>query len=231
MKNFSLSFVTLASVASMATVWAACTVTTNPAATTDGGTTGSDATTGTDAKQTKKDSGVVDTDAAVATCDRVPTAAEFTAIPYKPAKPKQAGACTAAEITALGTANTAAEIKAAASAACIACAISAETDATWAVTLVDAAGDFSNVNFGACYEAATNAECGKTQQKFQTCGDLVCSNCATDPDAQACIDDAYLDTGICQTTNFGTCSDADVTKAGAACGTSYASALKYMCGN
>jgi hypothetical protein len=238
MKNVFLSFTTLASFASMATVWAACTVTTNPAATTDGGTTGSDATTGTDAKQPKKDGGAVgDTDAAPVACIATPTAAQFDSL-YKPAKPKQAGACTAAEITKLDAANTAAEIKAAASAKCLACAVSPETDATWALTLVDAAGDFLDVNAGACYEIAVSPTCGKFNAKFQGCGALACDACTNDSDFKACQDEAYADVapiGLCRTKlaagEFGTCSEADITKGDAACGDTYISALTYLCGN
>jgi hypothetical protein len=213
---------------------AACTVTTvsNPPVGTDGGT----ADGGT------KDASKPETAAPPANCAVDPKAADFDSL-YKPFAGRKAGACTAKELDAVvNAADDPATVAAvvASSAACSSCLLSKAADAKWSAVVTDAAGALEVFNpFGTCAEASTGStKCGEFQSKYQNCSQVACKKCVSADDFEACVATAGDDTdptSICEVAAgdgrfVGACTAADDVKWEKDCGTTYLSALTYLCG-
>jgi hypothetical protein len=146
---------------------------------------------------------------------------------WKPPPAKQT-VCTAGDIAAFdanfANANTYADLVKGLPAACSACILTKETDATWGFLVTDDKGELGFVNYGSCYARATGGSdaCGKGIQYSEFCISASCSDCS-DSEVDTCESDTATQTAC--SANF----DADIS---AGCGTDQAKlqALDDACG-
>jgi hypothetical protein len=169
----------------------------------------------------------------VGVCVRTPAVSEYD-IFVKPARAKVRGACTSKELTDIAATSDLAGLKAASSAACQACLISKEGDASWGPVVVNAAGAFVRYNFAACAELTTNAACGAQAARFQGCSTVACDKCISADDRDLCDTNAYAVTGICTVAlnagTFGACSAADLDTIDTTCTTDIDKHFAVLCG-
>jgi hypothetical protein len=167
-------------------------------------------------------------------CARTPAVSEYDVF-VKPARAKVRGACTSKELTDIAAKSDLAGLKAASSAACQACLVSKEGDASWGPVIVNAAGAFVRYNFAACAELATNAACGARVAKYQDCSTVACDKCMSADARDLCDTTAYADTGICTTAlnagTFGACSAADLDIIDTTCTKEIDKHFAVLCGS
>jgi hypothetical protein len=110
-------------------------------------------------------------------------------------------------------------------AACGACILGKQTDATWSFVVTDDAGQLGFLNYGACYARAAGGSdaCGKAVQYSELCVTASCTDCASASESSACQNDTATQAACA--TNFA----ADIQ---AGCGTEQAKlkALDDACG-
>lgn len=170
-------------------------------------------------------------------CPATPTAVDYAML-YKPTRGRHVGACSAADMAAINAAaakdypDVIAAVKA--SQACAACALSNPNDATWGPLVLDAKGQYSFTNWGACYEVVSDAQCAKQQQEFFNCDVVACAKCSAN-ERQKCSDDVNASGGLCQqafnNSIFGTCTDSNIVAVDATCGIKLVENIDYLCGS
>lgn len=218
-KTFVLGFVAGSAILAVALGSGGCSSTAEPAATADAAT---------DAKPGKD--GAADTGTPEETCPSpAPTKADLDQSGgWKPPPAKQS-VCSPADIAAFdanfANAETYNDLIKGLPAACGACILNKEADATWNFIVTDDKGELGFINYGACYARAAGGSdaCGKAVQYIEFCYGSSCADCASESETEACeADDA---TSAACSANF----DADV---GAGCGTDAAKlkALDDACG-
>lgn len=80
---------------------------------------------------------------------------------------------------------------------CAACIITNTKDDNWGPIVVNDEGA-GFVNFGACFGALENADCGKNLQFGEFCYDAACEDCASDADQTACVKESSGAGGACE---------------------------------
>jgi hypothetical protein len=181
----------------------------------------------TDGKVVKPDAG--DSGPTGTACPgAAPTKAELDSSGgWKPPPAKQT-VCTAGDIAAFdanfANANTYADLVKGLPAACSACILTKESDATWGFLVADDKGELGFVNYGACYARAANGSdaCGKGVQYSEFCISASCADCS-DSEVSTCESDTATQDAC--SANF----DADIA---AGCGSDQAKlqALDDACG-
>ncbi len=139
-------------------------------------------------------------------CMKTMTAA--TSRKSKPSR-KVESVCTSTEIDGLLAAGDYAEGAAKLSAACRACAVSYENDATWGATVV--IGNNSFINNIACIETKGEPRtCTDSIGAFRLCVADACAGCSVGAERDACEKAASADDSACATlaqAGFATCSE------------------------
>jgi len=161
---------------------------------------------------------------------------------YKPGTISAPGSCTTAEINQLAAQKTIADLVnavAATSAACQACAYTADGDAAtaWAplVKIPNGGAPVDIPSWGTCVAGKSSQACGELEQKFQLCYLEACALCAPG-DEDACQDAAYDSVdAVCQKFASdlfakGGCDAKAFDSAEKACGSSLATHIKAHCG-
>jgi len=137
---------------------------------------------------------------------------DHTQIPYVKARPTQAGACSAADITELGAYYkahvqdpdfTALTWSTSVNAACSSCVFSADSNEAPATAwgpIVIKDDQIDQINRGGCIEQVSGKEsCGRAYQQFQTClMDACLKDCKTQADFTACRGDQRVLTTACK---------------------------------
>jgi hypothetical protein len=161
---------------------------------------------------------------------------------YKPGTISAPGSCTTAEINQLAAQKTIADLVnavGATSAACQACAYTADGDAAtaWAplVKIPNGGAPIDIPSWGTCVAGKSTQACGELEQKFQLCFLEACELCAPG-DEDACQDAAYGSVdAVCQKFASdlfakGGCDAKAFDSAEKACGSSLATHIKAHCG-
>lgn len=123
--------------------------------------------------------------------------------PYKPGK-VQPGKCTAQDLTQFETnledpnLKEWNDLKKDLPADCASCIISNTKDDNWGPIVVNDEGA-GFVNFGACFGALENAECGENLQFGEFCYDAACADCASDSEQKECVEESSGAGGSCET--------------------------------
>ena len=216
-KVFALASVTALAGLIVSTAAAGCSSTTTV---TDDSGTGTDAKSAVDAS--RPDTATPAEDSGPATCpttDPIDTSMEPFTAPNAPV----AGACTPADFAALestikgNSSATTADLEAAVSATCKACAFGPSTATTWTpiVTGVVISGTAQDiVNVGACVAVASGkADCGKAYAAWSDCLETACQDCADSASVQTACGQKAQGTGAAcdaQTQALSTSCGADV---------------------